>query len=84
MLRDTFELAENALSKNPIISMVCSKKILEFLLRYRILGLRAMLLLMPLLDYCLAEKRGGKKDSIWPISPGNFEIVFTLLAKTIN
>ena len=39
MLRDTFELAEDAVSENPIISKVCSEKILEFLLRHRILGL---------------------------------------------
>ena len=63
--------------------MICLEKILKFFLRYRILGLGAMFLLVPLLDYCRAEKRDSKKDSIWLIGPGGFEIVFTLLAETI-
>ena len=83
MLRDTSELAEDIVSKNPIISKVCLEKILEFLLRHRILGLGAMLLLVPSLDHHPVEKRGGKRDSIWPIGPGGFEMVLTLLAETI-
>ena len=77
------ELAKDTVSKNLIISKVCLEKILEFFLRYRILSLRAMLLLVLLLDHYSAEKRGGKKDLIWPIGLGGFEIVFTLLAETI-
>ena len=46
------------------------KLILEFLLRYRILDLRVMLLFMPSLNHRPAEKRGGKRDLIWPIGPG--------------
>ena len=59
-----FELAENAISKNPIISKVCLEKILEFLLRHQILGLKAMFLLVLLLNYFPAKKQGGKKDLI--------------------
>ena len=83
MLRDTSELAEDAISKSLIIFKVLLKKILEFLSCYWIFSLGAMLLLVPLLDYCPIEKRSGKKDSIWPIDLGGFEIVLTLLAETI-
>ena len=83
MLRDTSELAKDAVSKSPIISKVRLEKIFEFLLRHQILGLEATLLLVPSLDHCSAEKQGGKKDSIWPIGPGGFEMVLTLLAETI-
>ena len=83
MLRDTLELAKDAVSENQIISKVLSEKILEFLPRHQILGLGATLLLVPLLDHRPAEKQGGKKDSIWPIGPGGFEMVLTLLAEPI-
>ena len=83
MLKDTFELAKNAVSKNPIISKACLEKILEFPLRYWILGLKAIFLLVPLLDHCFIEKQGNKENLIWPIDPSGFEIVFTLLAKII-
>ena len=75
MLRNTSELAEDAVSESPIISKVSLEKILEFLPRHRILGPGAMPLLVPLLDHRPAEKRGGKRDSIWPIGPGGFEMV---------
>ena len=78
------KLAEDTISKNPIISKVCLEKILEFSLCHRILGLRATFLLVPLLDYCFVEKQGGKKNLVWPISLGFFEIVFILLAETIT
>lgn len=38
-------------------------------------------MLMLLLNYYSAKKRGGKRDLVWPISPINFKVVFTLLAK---
>ena len=81
MLRDTSELTKDAVSKNPIISKVLSKEVLEFLPRHWILGLGATLLLMPSLNHRPAEKRGGKRDPIWPIGPGG--MVLTLLAETI-
>ena len=83
MLRDTPELAEDAVSKSPIISKVLLKEILKFLPRHQIPGLGAMLLLVPSLDHRPVEERGGKKDSIWPIGSGGFEMVFTLLTETI-
>ena len=83
MLRDTSELAKDTVSKNSIIFKVLLEKILEFFLRYWIFGLKAMLLLVPLLNYFSAKKRDGKKYLIWPISPGGFEIVFTLLVEII-
>ena len=83
MLGNTSELAKDTVSKNPIISKVYFEKILEFLLRHRILGLGAMFLLMPLLDHRFAEKQSSKKDSIWPIGLSSFVMVLTLLAKTI-
>ena len=83
MLRDMSKLAKDAVSKNPIISKVRLEKIFEFLLRHWILGLEAMFLLVLLLDHRSAEKRGGKRDSIWLIGPGGFKMVLTLLAKTI-
>ena len=81
MLKDTSELAEDTISKNPIISKVFLKKILKFLPRYQIFGLRAMFLLVLLLDYCSAKKRGGKPDPIWPIAPDRMLLI--LLTKTI-
>ena len=83
VLKDTSELAEDAVSKNPIIFKVCLEKIFEFLLGHRILGLETMLLLVPLLNYCLVEKQEGKKDLIWLIGPTGFEIILTLLVETI-
>ena len=83
MLRDMFELAKDAISKNSIISKVFLEKIFKFLLRHWILSFEATFLLVPLLDHCLAEKKNSKKDSILPISPNGFEIIFTLLAETI-
>ena len=76
------ELAKNDVSKNTIISKVFLKKILEFLLRYWILTFRATFL-MPLLNYCSVEKRSGKKDLIWPIGPGSFKMVLSLMVETI-
>ena len=64
MLRYMSELAKDIISKSLIISKVCLEKILEFPLSYQILGLKATFLLMPSLNYCFAEKRGGKRDSI--------------------
>ena len=83
MLRDTSELAKDAISKSPIISKFRLEKILKFLPRHRILTLGATLLLVPSLDHRPADKRGGKRDLIWPIGLGGFEMVLTLLAKTI-
>ena len=61
----------------------CLNWILEFFPCHQIFGLGAMLLLMPSLNHCPTEKRGNKRDLIWPISPGDFKIVFILLAKPI-
>ena len=83
MLRDMLELTKDAISKNPIISKVLLKKIFKFLPRHQIFGLRATLLLVPLLDHCPMEKRDGKQDPILSIGPGGFEMVFTLLVEPI-
>ena len=83
MLKDTSELAEDAISKNLIIFKVCLEKILEFFLCHRIFGLEAMLLLVPLLDHYLIEKQVGKKDLIWPIALSSFKMVLTLLVEII-
>ena len=83
MLRDTFQLAEDAVSKSPIISKICLEKILEFFSHHRIFGLKVIFLLVSLLDYRPMEKRGGKRDLIWPIGSSGFEMVFILLTKTI-
>ena len=64
MLRYTFELAKNAISKNQIIFKVYLEIILKFFLHYQIFGLRATLLLVPLLNYCPVKKRDSKKDLI--------------------
>ena len=59
-------------------------ELVKFLLHHQILHfLGAMLLLVTWLDHRLAEKRGDKRDSIWPIGLGDFEMVFILLAETI-
>ena len=83
MLKDTFKLAEDIVSKNPIIFEVCLEKILEFFLCHRILEHGTMFLLVLLLDHRPVKKRGGKKNLIWVIGPSSFDKVFTLLAETI-
>ena len=40
-------------------------------------------MLVLLLDHRFAEKQASKRDLVWPIGPNSFEIVFTLLAKTV-
>ena len=83
MLRDTSELAKNTVSKNPIIFKVLLEKILEFLLRHRIFGLKTTFLLVSLLDYYPIEKQSSKWDPIWPINPYGFKMVLILLAELI-
>ena len=84
MLRNISELAKDAISKNPIISKVFSKKVFKLFLRHQILSLGATILLISLFDYCFIEKKDGKKDLIWPISLNSFKIVLILLAKIIT
>ena len=83
MLKDIFELAKNAISKSLIIFKVFLEKLLEIFLCHRIVGFDATFLLMPLLNHCLVEKQDGKKNSIWLIGLGSFEMILILLAKTI-
>ena len=59
-----FQLAKNTSSKNQIIFKVLLEKIFKFFLCHWILGFRATLLLVSLLDHWFAEKQDGKKDSI--------------------
>ena len=83
ILRDTSELAIDVVSKNSIISKIFLKKVLELRPRYLVLGLKTMLILVPLLDHQPAEKQSGKKDLVRPNSPNNFEVILTLLTKTV-
>ena len=83
ILKDTFELAKNAISKYSIIFKVLLEKILEFFLRHQIFGFRTTVLLVLLLNYCSVEKQDGKKNLIWPIGLSGFKMVFTLLVKLI-
>ena len=78
-----FKLANIAVSKNLIIFKIFLEKILKFLLCHQNFSLRVTFLLMLLLNHCFIEKQDSKKDFIWPISLGSFEIVFILLAKII-
>ena len=82
ILKNTLELAKNAISKSLIIFKVFLKKVLEFLLYHWIVSLEAILL-MPLLNHCSAKKRSSKWDLIWPIGPVSFKIILILLAKII-
>ena len=50
MLKDMFELAKNAISNSLIIFKVFIEIILKLFSRHQIFGLKAMLLLMPLLN----------------------------------
>ena len=77
------KLAKDAVNKKLIISKVYLEKILKFFLCHWIFGFRATFLLVSLLDHYFMKKRGGKKDLIWPIDPGGFEMVLILLAETI-
>ena len=77
------KLAKNAVNKSLIVFKVFLKKILKLFLCHRIIDLKTTLFLMLLLNYYFIEKRGGKKNLIWPVSSGGFEIVFILLAEII-
>ena len=77
------ELAKDIVRESQIIFMIFLKKILEFFSHHQIVGLRAIFLLMPLLNYYSAEKQDGKKDLVRLISPSSFKIVFILLVETI-
>ena len=68
---------------DPVVSKVFSKEILELRPRHRVLGFKATLMLMLLLDHCSAEKRSGEKDAIGPVGLSSFEIIFILLAKAV-
>lgn len=78
-----FELAKNAISKNPIVYKILLKKILELSLYHRFLDFKAIIMLMVLLNYRFIEKKGGKKDLIEFVGPSGFEVNFTLLTKLI-
>ena len=56
IFRNTFKLTKNAISENSIVFKVFLKKILQFLLYYQIFDLKAMFLLMLLLNYSSIEK----------------------------
>ena len=83
MQKNVFELAKNAISKSLIIFKIFLKKIFEFLLYHQIFNFKAMLLLMLLLNYCFTKKQNSKKNLIWPITFGNFEIICKLLVEII-
>ena len=59
-----FELPKIAVGKNLIVFKVFLKKVLELLLYHWIVGFKATLLLMILLNYCSIEKLSGKKNLI--------------------
>lgn len=77
------ELTTNAISKNPIVYKIFSKKFFKFSLYHQSLGLKAMFILMPTLCYLFAEKQSGKKDMIGSCGAGGLKMVFKLLVKTI-
>ena len=58
------KLAKNAVKKSLIISKIFLKGILKFFLYYQIFGLKAILLLIALLNYCFTKKQDSKKDLI--------------------
>lgn len=41
-------------------------------------------MLIPLLNYCFAEKQNSKRDLVEPIGANGFVIMFTLLADNSN
>lgn len=67
----------------PVVFKVVLEEILEFRLCYKVFGLGAMFILMPLLDNCSVEKRGGKMGAVKLVGSNSFEIIFTVLVKTI-
>ena len=56
MIRDLSELTADAVSKDPVIAKVFSKKILELDRRHRVLSLRTTFMLVLLLDHQSVEK----------------------------
>ena len=83
ILRVASEFATDAVSKSPIVPKVLSEEIIELSPRHRVLGFGATFVLMPSLNHCSAEKRGGERDAVGPVGPSSFEMVFTLLAKAV-
>lgn len=64
MLKNISKLAKDIISKNLINSKVFLEIILEFPLYNQIVGLKAMFLLMLLLNHYFIKKQGSKKDLI--------------------
>ena len=83
ILKNTFELAKNTISKSLIVFKVFLEKYLKLFSCYSIFGFKVTFLLMLLLNYCFVKTQGSKKDFIQPIGSKNFEIILTLLIKTI-
>lgn len=77
------ELAASVVGEGPVVFMVLSEEILELGPRHRFLDFGATFMLVPLLNYYSAEKRGGKKDLVGPVSPNGFKVIFILLIELV-
>ena len=75
------KLTADTICKSSVISEVCLEETLEFYPSDWSLFYKAMLILIPLLDYRTIQKQGGKRDAFRPIGPNNFKIVLIFLAK---
>lgn len=83
MLKSIFNLIKNTISKDLIVSKVFLKKVLKHLSYYQIFSFEATFLLMLLLNHCFVKKLNSKEDLIESISSCSFEVVLTLLIKTV-
>ena len=79
-----FKLAKNIVNKSLIVSKAVLEKIEKLFLYHWIIVLKAMFILILLLNYCSIEKKSCKKDLIWPIGVSSFIIIFILLTKLME
>ena len=83
ILRIPPKLAVDIVSKGPAVSKVRPEETLKFRPSDWCFFRGATLMLMPLLGHRTAQKRGSKKNAIEPVGSGGFEVILTLLTKTV-
>lgn len=82
-MRNIFELAVDAVGKDPFVSKFFLEKILKLSLGHWVFNFEAMFILVLLLNYYTIEKWSNKKDLVRLINSSCFKIVFILLAKVV-
>ena len=83
VLRVAFYLLPDAINKSPEVAKVLSEEFLELLPGHRHGSVATSFVLKPSMGDRSTQKRSCKWNSVWPFGPGGFEVILTLLAKSI-